>query len=254
MEPLYDEIGRGYAEMRRPDARIAAVIRTRLGDARSVVNVGAGTGSYEPVGPRVVAVEPSVTMIRRRSPQAAPAVRAVAEQLPFADGAFDAALAILTIHHWTSQVAGLAELCRVARRRVLVLTWDPTAGGAFWLTREYLPAVVAFDLPRFLSMAELRRHLGSAELVRVPIPHDCTDGFLGAYWRRPEAYLDPARRAAISTLAQLPAATLEPGLRRLEDDLRSGRWTEKFGSLLRRRAIDLGYRLLVAERRAPTRH
>src|SRR5262245_29978561 len=245
---VYDQIGRDYATTRRPDPRIARDVVSSLGDACSVLNVGAGAGSYEPAHLFVVAVEPSREMIRQRLPGGAPVVRAVAERLPFADRSFDAALAVLTLHHWTDQAAGLAELARVARRRVVILTWDPAGGRDFWLTAEYLPAVVELDLPRFPPLDEIARALGRIEVRAVPVPHDCQDGFLGAFWRRPEAYLDPNVRRAISGFAQLPPHVVVAAMRRLTGDLASGEWDARFGHLRSRDTIDLGYRLIVAER------
>jgi SAM-dependent methyltransferase len=246
--PVYDRIGAGYAATRRPDPAIDRAVRLALGDAGTVVNVGAGTCSYEPSGRRVIAVEPSEAMIRQRPRTAAPCVRAVAEALPLRSAAVDAALAVLTLHHWADQGAGLAELRRVARRRVVILTWDPACRDSFWLTREYLPEIVALDLLRFPSIAALEAGLGAVRATPVPIPHDCQDGFLGAFWRRPDAYLDPGVRAAISGFRQIPAARLEAGLARLADDLRSGRWDRRFGPLRSQTSLDLGYRLVVAER------
>ena len=160
-----------------------------LGPAASVVNVGAGAGSYEPADRRVVAVEPSREMIRQRPAGAAPVVQASATALPFAAGAFDAALAVLTVHHWPDRARGLAELRRVARDRVVILTWEPDA-ARFWLVEDYFPELVAIDRAIFPTRDELERSLGPVELRPLPIPHDCVDGFLGAYWRRPHAYLD----------------------------------------------------------------
>jgi SAM-dependent methyltransferase len=212
-----------------------------LGEAASVVNVGAGAGSYEPVDRPVVAVEPSTVMIRqRRSP--VPVVQASATALPFRAGAFAAALAVLTVHHWPDRVRGLAELARVARR-VVVLTWDPAFTGGFWLVDDYFPEIAAMDRPLFPSVEELRSSLGTLEILPLPIPHDCTDGFLGAYWRRPEAYLDPGVRGAISTFAKVP--DVGPGLDRLRADLAGGRWARRHGHLLDRTELDLGYRLVV---------
>jgi SAM-dependent methyltransferase len=245
--PVYDAIGRSYAVTRRPDARIARAIREALGDARAVVNVGAGAGSYEPADLGVVAVEPSLEMIRQRPRGAAPVVQAVAERLPLADASVDAALAVLTVHHWKDRAAGLAELARVARRRVVILTWDPAFRRGFWLTDEYLPAIVDLDVPRFPSMEEIARSLGWMDVRPLPVPHDCEDGFLGAFWRRPHAYLDPGVRRAMSGFAQLPPAALEAGLARLAADLASGRWDARFGGLRHQDGIDLGYRLIVAE-------
>jgi SAM-dependent methyltransferase len=248
-EVVFDRIGAGYAARRQADPRIARSIDAALDRAGTVVNVGAGPGSYEPLDRRVVAVEPSFTMIGQRSPGAAPCVQGRAEHLPFRDGAFDAALAVLTLHHWTDRDAGLAELARVSRRRVVILTWDPAADDAFWLTSHYLPEIVAHDRPRFAGMAELARGLpGRVTVTPVPVPHDCRDGFLGAFWRRPEAYLDPAVRSGMSPFGLLPATRLRPGLARLAADLASGRWAQRFGSLLARDSLDLGYRLVIADR------
>jgi SAM-dependent methyltransferase len=239
----YDEIGRGYAEVRRPDPRIARQVERAIGVGASVVNVGAGTGSYEPAG-TVVAVEPSATMIAQRPPGAAPCIQAAAESLPFADGAFDVALAILTIHHWSDVAAGIAELRRVARRQV-VLTFDPEFTASFWLARDYLPAAIALDRERVPAIETVRTALGGARLEPVLVPHDCTDGFFGAYWRRPERYLEPEVRAGISTCAMLGDA-LAPGLARLRADLASGAWRDRNADLLELDELDVGYRLLVA--------
>jgi SAM-dependent methyltransferase len=246
--PIYDRIGDRYTVTRQPDPRIAAAIGAALGDARTLVNVGAGPGAYEPRDRRVVAVEPSRAMIGQRPAGAAPCIQAIAERLPFRDRAVDASLAVLTVHHWTDQAAGLAELRRVARRRVVVLTWDPACRGGFWLTTDYFPEIVDVDLPRFAPMTVLERNLGALRAIRVPIPHDCQDGFLGAFWRRPEAYLDPAVRGGISSFGQIASEHVERGVARLADDLQSGRWETRHADLRGRETLDLGYRLLVAER------
>ena len=208
----------------------------------TIVNVGAGAGSYEPRDRRVVAVEPSATMIRQRPRGAAPVVRASSVALPFHDGAFDAALAVLTLHHWPDWAAGLREMRRVARRRMVLLTWDPASTG-FWLS-EYLPDILRVDRAIFPGIDDLRAVLGRVDVVDVPVPHDCSDGFMGAYWRRPRAYLDPGVRAAISTFARLPA--IDDGLARLSQDLVSGAWRRRFGDLLARSSLDLGYRVVIA--------
>jgi SAM-dependent methyltransferase len=246
--PVYDRIGTGYSRTRRPDPRIGAAISAALGDARTLVNVGAGAGAYEPRDRRVVAVEPSRAMIGHRPTGSAPCIQAVAERLPFRDRTVDASLAVLTIHHWTDQAAGLAELRRVARRRVVALTWDPASRGEFWLTTEYFPAILDLDLPRFPSMSVLERSLGAIRAIPVPIPHDCEDGFLGAFWRRPEAYLDPAVRGAISGFTLLEPDVVRRGIARLAHDLGSGGWETRHGALRERESLDLGYRLVVAER------
>lgn len=242
-EPRYDSIGAGYARRRRPDPRIAAAIEAALGDARSVVNVGAGTGSYEPADRDVQAVEPSEVMIAQRPGDAAPCVRASAENLPFADASFDAAMAILTIHHWSDWRAGLREMARVARRRVVLLTFDVEA-PEFWLTRDYFPALAALDRQIMLRLGDMASELGAFRAVPVPVPHDCVDGFLGAYWRRPEVYLDPAARGSMSSFARIDSAE---GLQRLARDVESGAWAKRYGDLLTLDALDVGYRLLVWE-------
>ncbi|MEU6775072.1 methyltransferase domain-containing protein [Streptomyces sp. NPDC046759] len=243
----YDELGATYARTRRPDPRIAAQIDAALGDVTDVINVGAGTGSYEP--PRtVLAVEPSRVMIAQRPPGSAPAVQGVAEHLPLRDDATDAVMALLTVHHWTGLAAGIRELRRVARRRVVVLTWDQRIfRERFWLVRDYLPKAAAFDDTRATPAERLIELLGGARQEPVPVPHDCVDGFAAAYWRRPGAYLDPQVRAGISLLAQTGDDAIASGLARLADDLATGRWHARHAELLTRDTIDVGYRLLVAD-------
>ena len=243
---VYDTIGTGYTAKRQPDPRVARAIRAALGAAGRVLNVGAGAGSYEPVDLPVLAVEPSSEMIRQRPAGRAPVVQALAEQLPLPDASFDAALAVLTVHHWGDRRAGLAELVRVARR-VVIVTWDPACRDHFWLTREYLPEIIELDVTRFPTREEFTRDLGPIEVRALPVPHNCLDGFLGAFWRRPEAYLDPEVRWAMSGFSQLPSGRVDAGLARLADDLRSGRWEERFGSLREQDSADLGYRLVIAE-------
>jgi SAM-dependent methyltransferase len=243
--PIYDRIGRRYAQSRQPDPRIAARVTRALGDARTVVNVGAGSGSYEPEDRHVVAVEPSEVMITQRPRDAAPVVRAVAEALPFANNQFHAALAVLTVHHWTDAKRGLAELRRVARRQV-IFTWDPKHLAGFWFTRDYLPEAVALDAG-FTTLAPTLALLGGADVEPVPVPHDCQDGFFAAYWRRPEAYLDPDVRAGISGFGILDQSLVERALELLADDLATGEWYRRNEQLLELDALDLGYRLVVSE-------
>jgi SAM-dependent methyltransferase len=246
MAALYDDIGADYRARRRPDPRLAAAIMCALEGTETVVNVGAGAGSYEPADRFVVAVEPSMTMIRQRRAGSAPVVQAVAAELPFRDAGFAGALAILTVHHWSDQARGLDELGRVSRRRVVIITWDPSTSG-FWLVDDYFPDIVDIDRRIFPTMEDFRRVLGRVEVRPLPIPHDCVDGFLGAYWRRPHAYLDAAVRSAISTFAKLRdvGGDLE-GFARLRRDLDDGTWARRYGDLLDRSEIDLGYRIVVA--------
>jgi SAM-dependent methyltransferase len=239
----YDVIGRSYARTRATDPRIAAAIWDALGDARTVVNVGAGTGNYEPPDREVTAVEPSAVMIAQRPAGAAPAVQAAAEALPFEDGSFDAAMAVLTIHHWTDWRRGIEELHRVARRLV-VFSWDATFARRLWVTQDYFP-FVAGEESVFPSLADQAGAVRATRVTAVPIPWDCEDGFYGAYWRRPHAYLDPDVRAGVSVLASRTPEELAPGLARLEEDLRTGAWEERHADLLERDELDLGYRLLV---------
>ena len=243
--PIYDRIGRRYAQRRQPDPRIAAALDQALGDARRVVNVGAGSGSYEPDDRQVVAVEPSEVMITQRPPDAAPVVRAVAEALPFENGRFDAALAVLTVHHWTDPARGLAELRRIARRQV-IFTWDPTHLARFWFTRDYLPEAVALDAG-FATLEATLALLGAATVEPIPVPHDCRDGFFAAYWRRPEAYLDPDVRAGISGFGILEENVVERALELLAEDLESGEWYRRNEQLLGLDELDLGYRLVISE-------
>lgn len=244
-KPLYDTIGIGYSAYRRPDPRIAAQISDALGTAATILNVGAGAGSYEPADRRVAAVEPSAEMVRQRHPGAGPAVRASADHLPFRDASFDAALAVLTIHHWPDWRAGLQEMRRVARDRAVILTWDPEHPG-FWLVQDYFPEIVEMDLLTMPTIAQMESVLGPVEVRPVPVPADCTDGFLGGYWRRPERYLDEGARGAISAFAKLRDP--RPGLERLRADLADGSWNVRHGHLLARTELDIGYRLIVASR------
>lgn len=243
MTDLYDTIGRGYRQYRQPDFRIERAILGALHDAKSVVNVGAGTGSYEPLDRSVVAVEPSMVMIRQRSAHSAPAVQASATELPFQDACFDAALAVLTIHHWPDWRRGARELARAARGRVVLVTWDPSAAG-FWLVRDYFPEILTIDRTIFPTIDAIRHELGRLRIKPVPIPHDCTDGFLGAYWRRPRQYLNPSVRRGISTFSRI--ASVETGLERLQQDLQSGNWHRRNRALLSQDSLDIGYRLIIA--------
>ena len=242
----YNSIGSGYSTVRSPDPRIWALIRRALSGSQSVVCVGAGTGSYEPRSVRTVALEPSVEMIRQRPRDAAPVVQGEAERQPFINSCFDVALAVLTIHHWRNLEAGLKEMLRVAEH-VVIFTWDPAARDRFWLTNEYFPEFIKQDLLRFPELSLLSRVLGRKLYVeKVPISHDCNDGFLGAYWRRPEAYLDEEVRRGISSFSQSPDKVVESGLAKLRCDLESGAWLQRHFDLLNKDELDLGYRLVVA--------
>jgi SAM-dependent methyltransferase len=244
---LYDAIGTGYGGARRPDPRIERVIWDALGDADTVLNVGAGTGSYEPPDRRVVAVEPSAVMRAQRPRGAAPCVAASAEALPFDDNSFDVVMTVLSDHHWSDWATGLRECARVGRR-VVLFNWDNAEAGRFWLTTDYAPELIA-DWTRRPSLTErMRTYLApDATLTPVPIPWDVQDGFFHAYWRRPEAYLDPAVRAATSVWRTLPAGAEARAVAALRADLESGAWAERHADLLELDALDVGARLVVAE-------
>jgi hypothetical protein len=241
---LYDVIGSGYSATRRPEPRIARAVEQALGDARTVVNVGAGTGSYEPTDRDVVAVEPSATMRAARPAGSAPCVAAQAEALPLADASVEAAMAVYSDMHWRNRRRGIAEMMRVSARRVVVLTVDRDAAMGYWLTRDYLPG--ANDL--FAPLARVTSLLPGCRVTTVPIPHDCADGFVHAFWRRPRALLDPRVRATMSLFARLEPPAVERGLARLGADLESGAWQRRNREILGSDSLDLGHRLIVWER------
>ncbi|MFI0714325.1 class I SAM-dependent methyltransferase [Streptomyces inhibens] len=239
----YDRIGTGYRLICRPDPRLHSLIGQALEGARTVVNVGAGAGSYEPEGADVTAVDPSDVMLDQH-----PGVRKVkagAECLPFPDGSFDAAMAVMTVHHWPDVRRGLGELRRVARRQV-VFTWDPAHRPELWLLEEYLPEIRELEYARFTPLSEVVDALDAHTVLTFPIPYDFSDGFQIAYWRRPEFYLDPVVRQASSTFAQLAPSVVEPEMAKLRADLDSGAWRRRHAELLDKESVDYGYRLLIA--------
>ncbi|MGH2874459.1 MAG: class I SAM-dependent methyltransferase [Solirubrobacteraceae bacterium] len=239
---LYERLARSYSEARQADPRIAELVDAALGDARSVVNVGAGTGSYEPMDRLVVAVEPAAAMRAQRPPGAAPCLAASAEELPFDDAGVDAALAVYTDFHWHDRARGIAEMVRISRRRVVVLTVDAASAARYWLIRDYFPR----GLELFAPLRELIAMLpGPTRITAVPIPHDCRDGFVQAFWRCPEALLDPDLRASMALFARIPANEVEVGIERLRADLAGGRWERRNRRLLELDAADLGHRLVI---------
>jgi SAM-dependent methyltransferase len=240
---LYDAIGVSYPATRRTEPRIAARIWAALGDAGTVLNVGAGTGSYEPPDRDVTAVEPSAVMRAHRPAGAAPCLTATADRLPFADQSFDAAMAVLSDHHWPDPIAGLREMRRVARR-VVVFNFDNAHLGEFWLARDYLQefAALAAGHP---TMTQRAGAIG-ARLEPVPIPWDCADGFFHAYWRRPEQYLRQEVRRGISVFAAIGPQAEQRMTRRLDDDLASGRWAARNSDITGLAEAELGARLLIA--------
>jgi SAM-dependent methyltransferase len=242
----YDRHGHGYADHRRADPRIAARIHAALGEARKVVNVGAGAGSYEPEDRYVLAIEPSATMRLQRPPRLAPAIDARAEALPLDDASVDAAMAIITVHHWDEPGRGLRELRRVSRGPVVVLTFDIETLGSYWLVADYAPELLAAERECFPSVGEIVDALGGAQVEAVPVPADCRDGIVEAYYGRPEAYLDPAVRAAQSVWRRLPAGVETRTVAALAEDLASGAWDQRHGTLRDRGEYDAALRLIVA--------
>jgi SAM-dependent methyltransferase len=242
MSATYDIIGVDYANLRKADARIAAHIHAALGDAKTVLNVGAGAGNYEPIDRSVTAVEPSAEMIAQRPPHLGPAVQASAGSLPFEDKSFDASMAILTIHHWPDKAKGLAEMRRVTRGSIVLLTFDPSHRGC-WLT-DYLPALVTLDEGQMPGIDEYQNWLGPVSVTNVPVPHDCSDGFLYAYWRRPRAYLDPIIRKGMSSFWKIESA--DTALEQLSADLDSGAWARRHADILELDQLDVGYRLVIS--------
>jgi len=250
--PLYDTIGTSYSATRQADPRIAAQIRTALGDARSVVNVGAGTGAYEPADLEVIAVDPLPVMISQRPPGTIRATEASAESLPLDDDSVDAAMAVLSDHHWADRAAGLREMCRVARHRVVLVNFEPEAVESFWLTRDYLPQFVDLIPKPYRTRGrwwhDVRELLGGdARLSALGVPHDCSDGFYMAYWRRPHAYLQADVRDNISVFHRISSADVDNAMEALRSDLDDGTWLERNSPLMKLAEADVGLRIVVAE-------
>jgi SAM-dependent methyltransferase len=240
---LYERIGGGYAQARRADPRIERLVHAALGDAASVVNVGAGAGSYEPTDRYVLAVEPSARMRAQRPRGSAPCVAAAAEELPLDDASVDVAMALYTDFHWRDRRKGIAEMLRVSRDGIVILTVDRDAACGYWLTRDYLPA--GDDL--FAPLASVTSLLPEppATVTTVPIPGDCQDGFAHAFWKRPEALLDPGFNGPMAVFGRLPPAAVRDGLTRLRADLATGAWQRRNRELGELDALDLGHRLVV---------
>lgn len=244
---IYDSISSSYVSTRRADTRIAKKIQAPFGTAQTVLNVGAGTGNYEPTDRRVVAVEPSVEMIAKRRAGSASVVRAAAEKLPFTRATFDVAMAVLTVHHWQDWRQGLLEMRRVAARQVIFL-FEPAMINQFWaMDGGYWPEAFLLQSERDAIGAEqVQELLDVVDVESVPIPNDCTDGFGAAFWGRPEAYLDPQVQQGMSWLALLSPEDRARGAQRLEGDLRSGEWDRRHGYLRQLDQLDVGFRLITA--------
>lgn len=242
----YDACAPSYPSQRRADPRIAACIEAALGEARTVVNVGAGAGSYEPLARHVIAVEPSAGMRAQRPAHLAPAIDATAERLPLGDDSVDAAMAIITIHHWDDPAAGLREMRRVARGPIVVLTFDIDALANFWMIRDYLPEALADDRKRFPTIETIIDTLGGAAVQAVAIPSDCTDGFFESHYAKPEQYLHPDVRVAQSVWPRLPPGVEQRAIQALTSDLESGVWDRRHGHLRAQTAYEGGLRLVTS--------
>lgn len=245
--PRYDRIGRGYARTRRADPRLAQRIHGALRDSRTIVNVGAGAGSYEPPDRYVIAIEPSDAMAGQRPPDLCPAIRASAGDLPLRDQSVDAAMAILTLHHWDQeQEPGVRELRRVARGPIIILTYDPEISGRMWLMAEYLPEVAKLDHQIFPKVEMLASWLGGTNRVEtVEIPNGTPDWTLGSFWAHPERILDPTARDATSGFARMPSAVVDRVTEALRRDLKNGAWDRRHGHLRDVPAFDAGLRLIT---------
>ena len=238
---LYERLGQTYRQVRRADPRIAALVAAAIGDACSVVNVGAGTGSYEPTDRYVVAVEPASAMRDRRPAAAAPCVAASAGALPFDDASVDVVMAVYTDFHWSDRMRGIAEMMRVARRSVVLLTVDSEHADRYWLIRDYFPEGKGL----FAPLDDLLAMLPGADVRPVMIPEDCQDGFVQAFWKRPHALLDPEVRSSMAMFGQMPADEVEAGIDQLRTDLEDGTWQKRNASLLDASCVDVGHRIVV---------
>lgn len=246
MSALYDALGVGYSRHRAADPRLAEAITRALGDAQFILDVGAGAGSYEPPGRRIVALDASAMMLRQRHGPG-PAVAGDAQRLPFADESFDAVMAVLTIHHWDDRAAGYGELRRVAPRQVVV-AYEPAVHNELWIVDEYVPEIAELDGRRpGYGVDEIAGAIGATSVEPLLIPHDCTDGFIMAYWRRPEAFLDPEVRRCTSGFSVLDPAVVARAMGRLRADLDTGAWMARHADLLELDEFDAGLRLIVAD-------
>jgi SAM-dependent methyltransferase len=241
---LYDSIGVGYAVGRRTDPNVAEQLYTHLIGATRIVNVGAGTGSYEPDNVDLVAVEPSAEMISQRKAGSCRVEKAFAESLPFEDRSFSHAMTVLSMHHWDNRELAFAEISRVTTDRFVAITWDPNS-TPFWLTRDYFPEIYDMDKSIFPGLEELSEYFDEVDISPLQIPSECEDGFLAAFWKRPEAYLNCEVRQSMSSFSKLDSSSL--GLKKLEEDLASGIWKRNNRDILSSSSIDVGYRLISAK-------
>ncbi len=244
MKAKYDKIGVNYAKKRKSDPKVAAQIFKRLEGAERIINIGAGSGSYEPDHVNLVAVEPSIEMINQRNPNAHPVIQGSAESLPFPDNSFTHALTILSMHHWQNRELAFKEINRVATERFVAVSWNPDS-KPFWLTRDYFPEIIELDKKIFPTAEEIAGHFDDVEVNPLLIPEDCMDGFLAAYWKRPSAYLDVSVRNSISTFSKLP--NISNNLAKLESDIKSNKWFDTNKSILDKSSLDAGYIIITGK-------
>jgi len=241
----YARIGPGYAAIRQPDPRIEAAVWRALGDARTVLNVGAGAGSYEPFDRDVTAVEPSASMRAQRPAHRVDAINATSDSLPFPDDTFDASMASVTVHQWPLRAQGLAEMRRVTRGPIVLLTFDPVPPQHWWQL-DYIPELYQVEGARMPAIETLVAELGGrAEVRTIPIPVDCIDGFGQAFFGRPERTLEPEVRRAMSAWSFVDDDAVARYERDLADDLASGVWDERWGHLRTLPEFDGGLRLVI---------
>jgi SAM-dependent methyltransferase len=243
----YDDIGRGYASTRREDPQLAARIVEALGDAESVANVGAGTGLYEPCDRYVLAIEPSDVMAAQRPRHLAPAVRGEADCLPLRDGSVDAAMTVLSLHHWDGrQEQGVRELRRVARGPVVIVTYEPAIFEAMWLVKDYLPELAALERQIAPSTTQVATWLGGRTRIEaIPVPRDTPDWTLMSFWAHPERVLDASARSATSGFARMPVDIVQRVVTTVRRDLQAGSWDLRYAKLRQISEYDAGLRLIV---------
>lgn len=244
MDALYDDIGINYSAMRRTDPKLAKQLYTELQGAARIINIGAGTGSYEPENVELVAVEPSSEMIAQREIGSHKVVQAFAEELPFEDSSFTHAMTVLSMHHWENRGRAFTEINRVVAEKFVVITWDPKS-DPFWLTRDYFPEIYEMDKRIFPAFEELNEHFDEVKISPLQIPSDCKDGLLAAFWQRPEAYLSSKVRQSTSPFSKIK--NLSEGLQVLEADLVSGAWAKNNHAILKLSSLDVGYRVISAK-------
>ncbi|NOX52787.1 MAG: class I SAM-dependent methyltransferase [Gammaproteobacteria bacterium] len=244
MRTIYDNIGINYSVQRHTDPRIASQLFSELKEATRIVNIGAGTGSYEPENIELVAVEPSSKMIAQRKMGSHKVEKAFAEELPFENNSFSHAMTVLSMHHWENRELAFREINRVVTEKFVAITWDPES-DPFWLTRDYFPEIYELDKRIFPKLDELSEHFDEVGMRPLPIPSDCIDGFLAAFWKKPEAYLSHDVRQSISPFSKIN--NLADGLQKLKEDLASGVWARNNSSILDSITLDVGYKVVWAQ-------